>query len=323
MLILFVGLTFVSVSLAAFSTQARGAEANPRTATTRFLIVGKSKVADPQDQQQRGVEAVRKVANAARQAQPGAVVEELSENVMTIEQYRRGQAREQVDGNIFRERLRRLAEATLPQDTVVIYTHSHGCQNGFEKSQPLGGIVMDLPVRQTEHGGTLLWDEYADLLLKIPAKNVVVLTMSCFSGGFVDYLNSPAIAKRWQDRRSKESRNLILLTSQNESLTSGPILKDREVVNPFTYAVSLALKGEADGFALVDGKPAPRQTKDGKLSAGELIDFILYTTENTKSEAPRLSNTAKPKVTGSFDRSDVLFPQIQGAGQPSLSSGGR
>ena len=283
-------------------------------AATRFLNVGKSKVADPQEQQQRGILAVRRVAEAAKAAQREAIVDALTENVITIEQYRRGQTRETVTGKVFRERLRRLTEMAAPQDTVVIYTHSHGRKNGFEDSQPLGGIVMDLPVRQPEHGGALLWDEYANLLLKIPAKNVVVLTMSCFSGGLVEYLNSPPVLDRWEDRRQKEGRNLIVLTSQNERLTSGPIVKDKEVVNPFTYAVARALEGEADGFALAAGKPVPGQRKDSRLSVGEVIDFILYTTENTDSETTQRRNTARPQLTGSFDRCDVLFAQIQGPG---------
>jgi hypothetical protein len=225
-----------------------------------------------------------------------------------------GQAKEKVTGAIFRERIRRLTETARPQDTVVIYTHSHGRKNGFEDSQPLGGIVMDLPVRLPEHGGTLLWDEYANLLLEIPAKNVVVLTMSCFSGGLVDHLNSQPVLDRWKERQQKDGRNLIVLTSQNGSLTSDPIVKDGELVNPFTYAVALALGGEADGFTLAADKPVSGRPKDSKISVGEMIDFILYTTENTVSETARRTNTARPKVTGSFNRDDVLFELIQGPG---------
>ena len=313
------GLMFFGFQIAALDSQrASAAEQDGKTtgaaacaAETRFLIVGKGKIADPQEQQQRGIDAVRKVMKAVKASQPGAIVDALAENVMTIDQYRRGQAKETVSGEMFRERLRRLTETATPQDTIVIYTHSHGHKNGFEESQPLGGIVMDLPVRQPKHSGTLLWDEYANLLFKIPAKNVVVLTMSCFSGGLVEYLNSQPVLEQWKERRQKEGRNLIVLTSQNERLTSSPIVKEKEVVNPFTYAVAMALEGEADGFTLVAGKPAPGRRKDGKLTVGEMIDFILYTTENTISESTQHRNTAKPQLTGSFDRGDVLFELVE------------
>ncbi len=285
------------------------AEAPP--ATTRFLIVSKGKIADPKEQQQRGIDAVRKVMKGARTAQPDAVVDSLAESVMTIEQYRRGQAKEAVTGAIFRDRLKELIDTARPLDTVVIYTHSHGRRNGFEASRPLGGIVMDLPVRQPAHGGALLWDEYADLLLSIPAKNVVVLTMSCFSGGFVEYLDSPPVRNRWKDRCQEEGRNLIVMTSQNGQLSSDPIVKDKELVNPFTYAVAMALEGDADGFALEAGRPVPGQPEDGKISVGEMIDFILYTTENTVSETARRRNFARPQLAGSFNRSDVLFERVR------------
>ena len=273
---------------------------------TYFLIVGKGKVADPTKQQKRGQVAVSMVADAVRDSRPGIVVDAIAERVMTIAQYRREGAREKVTGAIFKERLEKLAATATPEDTVVIYTHSHGHRNGFEKSQPLGGIVMDLPVRQPKHRGTLLWDEYVDLLLKIPAKNVVVLTMSCFSGGLVEYLNSPQVKEQWKNRREEEGRSLIVLTSQNKDLLSVPIVKDGELINPFTSAVAKALSGEADGFRLPGGHPTQPGKKDGKLTVGEMIDFVLHTTENAVSEVPRRGNNAKPQWTGSFDRGDVL-----------------
>ena len=272
-----------------------------------FLIVSKPTVINPPEMQERGVTAVRRIAAAVRKFQPDIVVDALAETVMTKEQYRRGEAKEKVTRDVFKERLERLAATTTAQDTVIIYTHSHGHRNGFEKSQPLGGIVMDLPVRRTGHHGALLWNEYAKLLLDIPAKNVIVLTMSCFSGGFIEYLNSPEVRNRWNNRRQKQGRNFIVLTSQNKDRQSPPIVKDGEVINPFTLAVAKAFGGEADGFRLTGGKPVEPRSGDGRLTAGELIDYILYTTENTVSEAARRRNIAKPQLTGSFDRGDVMI----------------
>jgi len=48
--------------------------------------VGKGKVADPPSLQQRGVVAVRKVAEAARKSGPEVVVDALAESVMTKRQ---------------------------------------------------------------------------------------------------------------------------------------------------------------------------------------------------------------------------------------------
>jgi hypothetical protein len=274
---------------------------------THFLIVGKGKIADPFQQQQRGIDAVHRVAEAAKSIQPEAKVEALAEKVMTVAEYRGGLVKESVDGAIFRAQLDRLVQTATPRDTVIIYTHSHGLRNGFESAQPLGGLVMDLPVLRPEHGGALLWDEYAELLLKIPARNVVVLTMSCFSGGLVEYLDSPAVSPRWKMRWQEEGRNLVVLTSQNKELTSAPIAIGGEIINPFTYAVSSALRGEADGFAVTEMPSIAKQPKDYQVSIGEFVDFILHTTENLTSEHPGHRNTAKPQLTGSFRRDEILY----------------
>lgn len=288
--------------LAAFTVQGMqspglAADAPPISPRTYFLIVGKSRVADPIELQERSAAAVQKVAKAAGKCCPGATVDALAERVMTPDQYRRGQVPETVTGAIFRERLRKLAEIAAPQDTVVVYTHSHGLRNGFEKSQPLGGIVFDLPIQRPEHGGAILWDEYADLILNIPARNVVVLTMSCYSGGLVEYLDSPTVRGRWEDRSHKEGRNLVVLTSQSEDLTSEPILKQGEAINPFTHAVVGALEGTVHGPTIITGQP----------TIGAWIDSIRDATRNTPSESVQRPNTARPALTGSYDREDFLF----------------
>lgn len=279
----------------------------PTAPRTHVLVVSKPLVVDPVEMQKRGADAVRMVADAAGTSWPEARIDPLAEDVMTTGQFRGGQVTEKVTGAIFRERVQTLATAVAPHDTVIIYTHSHGRRDGFEEAQPLGGIVVDLPVRRPSHGGTLLWDEYADLILEIPARNVIVLTMSCFAGGLVEYLESEPVRQRWQDRREKEGRNLIVLTSQNKDLTSEPIVRGRQLVNPFTVAVARALAGAADGFRLVDGRPGTPGPEDGAITAGELIDFVLDTTATVVSEMPRRPNTAQPCVTGSYRRDDVLL----------------
>jgi len=68
----------------------------------------------------------------------------------------------------------------------------------------------------------------------------------------------------------------------------------------------LALLGEADGFELIDGQPVKNGRKDGAVTVGEFVDYLLRTTATTASEAPRRKNNARPQVTGSFDRNDAL-----------------
>jgi hypothetical protein len=196
---------------------------------------------------------------------------------------------------------------------VIIYTHTHGTEGGLDESHPPGGMVLDPGPQKIKGGAIFKWERYAEFILAIPAKNVVIMTMSCFSGSLIEHLRSPKVRDRWKDRRQREGRNFIVLTSQNKKLKSPPILKDREIINPFTYAVIKAIAGEADGFRLVNRKPDRSGCKDGKLTLGELTDFILYTTKCVVSDSPLHGNTADPQLAGSFDPEDVLLVSAKDA----------
>lgn len=293
------------------------AAARPRTSGPRtyLLAVGKGMIVDPPRMQALAATSIRNVASGVKTFQPLVEVVELAEGVYTKEQYQRGEVKEKVTIPIVRERLKRLGKEATAQDTVLIYTHCHGRKAGFEEVQPLGGLVLDLPVRRTMHRGTLLWNEYAELFLRIRARNVLVLTMSCFSGGLIEYLNRPKVKALWKDRREKEGRNFLVLTSQNKDKKSPPIARGGEVINPFTYALSKAFAGEADGFRLERGKPVKGGKPDGKLTVGEVVDYVLYATENTKSERSWMKNIAKPQVTGSYHRDDVLLSRGETSGK--------
>lgn len=269
---------------------------------TYLLAFGKALVVDPPWMQQLAVDSVRRVAAAARSASPESQIEALTEEVMTRAQLMSGAVKPRLSGALFKARLAALARTASEEDTVVIYTHTHGRAAGFEPDQPLGGLVLDLPQRAPAHRGTTLWSELAELILALPARNVIVATMACFSGGLIDYLDRPAVRRRWSDR-SGEGRNLVVLTSQSSVLPSSPIVKDGERINPFTYTVVKMLGGQADGFALEEGRPA-RSAADGALTIGELVDYVLFTTKNVPSEVGR--NTAEPRVGGTFDREQVL-----------------
>jgi poly(3-hydroxybutyrate) depolymerase len=272
---------------------------------THVLAVGKARFVDPPQQQKRAVDAVRKVTEATSRLGPRVLADSLSEKVMTREQFLRGEANERVTGSVFLARLRQLAETTGPQDTVIIYTHTHGVKRGVANPNSPGGIVLDPPFLRFGHRGVLTWDEYVEHILRIPAKNVVVLTMSCFSGGLVHYLESPTVRAQWEHRQ-QEGRNLVVLTSQDNDTVSPPIVVDRELVNPFTRAVATAFEGGADGFDAAGAEPGKKGTADGIMTIGELIDCALYNTEHTPSESSKRPNTARPQITGAFNREAVL-----------------
>lgn len=275
-------------------------------ARTLFLAFGKSKAVDPERMQQRAIDAVMKVTQAAARFQPSILCDPLTEDIMTRQQFLTRQNDLAVSGDILRGKLDQLTETVTTNDTVIIYSHSHGTKGQSADKPQTAGLVLDPGPFERDGSAIFRWDEYADRILAIPAKNVVVLTMACYSGLLSESLNAPHLRSLWENRR-REGRSFIVLTSQNSELQSPPIVKNRELINPFTYAVAEALDGQADGFFLKDGIPGAPQHKDGRLTAGELIDFILYKTESTASEYPPRKNIAKPTVTGSYDRNAVIL----------------
>lgn len=290
------------------SGRAKALEPGParQTDAPHFLVVCKAKAIDPLGLQQRGISSCNRLASVAATI-PRATIDLLTDPLLTPEKIRTGQVDQRVSIDVFRKRLQNLASVSTPSSTVLIYTHTHGRREPKTEWAPPAGIVVDLPALDPIRAGTLPWAEYADLLLAIPAKNVVVLTMACYSGGLIEALHAPERAHRWRDRHKQENRNFVVLTAQNSTDLSEPIVIDGETINPFTFAIAQGLKGRADGFTIGPHQKPEYGPKDGHLTIGEWIDFVLLMTEQTRSESPRRPNTAKPQVTGSFDRSDLLL----------------
>ena len=125
-------------------------------AKTYLLAYGKARVIDPVGMQRIGQSAIRLVAESARKTSKGISIDALSEAVMTREQFLSGEVKAKLSGALFKRRLKALAKKVGSRDTVLIYTHTHGRRAGFERSQPLGGLVLDLPKLKPEHRGTTL-----------------------------------------------------------------------------------------------------------------------------------------------------------------------
>jgi hypothetical protein len=255
-----------------------------------FFTFSKAKFGDPLPQQQRASDAVGMIKNEIEKTIEPLNTVMIQELIMTREEYM--QDPENIEllvtrGSIIEE-FNHFKNSLSSDDTIIIYSHTHGREKDADLDDPEGGILVDLPVQNIEHRGRLVWSEYANLILDLPAKNVIVLTMSCFSGGLIKYLDSPEVKPLWENRLS-EGRNFIAMSSQNESLLSGPVEINGELINPFTYALKQAFSGEADGYV--------NQISNGKIDLNEFTNFVIDTTKSTQWA----NNTADPKMTGSFD----------------------
>jgi hypothetical protein len=216
-----------------------------------FFAFGVAAPDDPQGQKDLLVDQVGKVLSSAV-AGPGVTATEVLVGAA------------EVSPAIVRAKLWEYQQTLQGADTFVIYSHGHGGAKGL-------ALAFD-----KTPSDLLRWQEYADLLLSLPAKNVVVFTMACHSGALADVLKQEPFASRWLGR-SKSGRSFVVLTAvasdETATATDGRIGDPSAIGNPFTFAVRTAIDGQADGFA----GTASAGSGDGWTSLRELVDYVVFT----------------------------------------------
>ncbi|MBU6375709.1 MAG: hypothetical protein KGQ59_06920 [Bdellovibrionales bacterium] len=210
------------------------------------LALASARPDDPPMMRERGQRSAQMVLMAAKQRFPRAFSYNLIEH---------GSGRHTEFGSSFKEALRALSAELRTDDTVILYTHSHGTPQG---------LLVD---------GRLSWRDYGEALLSLPAKNVIVFTMSCFSGGLVDYFRS--VRSRWEGR-ALEGRGFLVISAQNASRSAGPVTIGREKMNGLPFAVAQALQF-ADGYS---GRP-----RDGVLDFDEFSEFVYAVSRSVGSNS--------------------------------------
>jgi hypothetical protein len=156
-----------------------------------------------------------------------------------------------------------ITQEMTASDMYVQYSSGHGYQ---------GGLAVGVTDEQV-----------VSAVLGMPARELVVFTMACFSGGIVDAFNQQK--STWQNWQS-QGRTLFVLTSSTADVESqtGPGTDPDEPNGPdgsagsaFGFALWKALSGEADGFE--DG------VKDGFVSLAEIRDYTTWrTSQDTSSQ---------------------------------------
>lgn len=262
--------------------------AEPDGGARVFFGFNKSKPDELPAMQQRGYDAVQQVG---ARLEPAGFETHLLQSPIGTEKPGPSVSCEMVCA-----RLQKWSSTMDTNDIIVIYSHTHGLKTDVNRA---GGLLLGRS--QPENPLVLSWPDYAEQLLNLPAKTVVVLTMACHSGALVDYLNTDEKTKSLWQTRKESGRNFLVITSQDAESLSNPRQIDGEVINPFTYAVRKALEGKADGYR----KGGTYGQPDGKITLGELADFIPdETREHTRTGDE--SNDPKPRITGSFDPETVI-----------------
>lgn len=224
----------------------------------------------------------------------------MQEHVRSLDDYLADPTPFLVTSEIIDAKLEGYAGTFDLDDVVIVYSHTHGVRS--VPGDHLGGLVLDDPGTGAQPDGWYAWSEYADRILDLPARTVVILTMSCFSGGLVNYLENHAASRaRWEDRAS-QGRDFLVITSQNATSESSPRPIDGTVINPFTYAVVKAFEGAADGYRSGEDSVEP----DGVMTLEELVSFVVDETRKHTS-VQDAENDPDPQVTGSYRSETVLF----------------
>ncbi len=226
---------------------------------------------DPAFQIHFGVDQTRKVAEAVGRLHPEYVLDvELDPMVMEIA--------------ILKETLDRLTYVLGPEDTFLLYIHSHGV--------PLG---LRLDYHERGRNSVYPWEDFAEAILRLPARTVIVFVMACHAGHLASAMLR--LSHKWEGKRNDQDQNLLVFTSVAENQISHATnfhTAPDAIGNPFTYAVRTALAGAGDG--ILDG------VKDNDTSFEELVQYILLTTRE-KSRA----QFKRPQFVGEYLPHAILW----------------
>ncbi len=182
----------------------------------------------------------------------------------------------QVNGSQIRTLWREIARDMTDSDMFVQYSSGHGYSTGLAV-----GVT---------------YDEIRDNAMAYPAKEIIIFTMACKSGGLVNSFNRRKSEwERWAD----QGRTLLVMASSpvNENSSTGPGSDPEEPNAPygsagsaFGHALWKSLIGHADGY--IDG------VKDGYLDLEEIIAYTTWKTERVGGH--------RPVVTGTFQGNLVM-----------------
>lgn len=161
----------------------------------------------------------------------------------------------------------RLGQAMTENDMFVQYSSGHGSPTGLAVG--------------------VSYDDIKNNALNLRAKEIVIFTMACYSGGLVESFNRDRA--RWENWAS-QGRTLLVMSSSTRSQTSstGPGRDGDEPNGPsgsagsaFGHALWKSLIGYSDGY--LDG------VKDGYIALDEIVEFSKAKTRQIGGHDPQIT----------------------------------
>jgi len=191
--------------------------------------------------------------------------------------------------------LRSFLKKPAKDDIVLIYFACHGAP---DPERPSDVYLLTHDTDPKDIAGTALPMREIDLSLKekLLAQRVVILADTCHSaaiGGGIGRrsgVDHSAVVNRYLQEVSQANSGVALLTSAAANEVSFEDEKWDGGHGVFTHYLLKGMKGDADGYST-------KQPKDGKVTAGELFDYVR---ENVERET---GNQQHPSLgTNAFDR---------------------
>lgn len=178
----------------------------------------------------------------------------------------------QVSGSAIKNKWQEISSLETADDMYLQYSSGHGHQGGLE-------VGVD-------------YSEIIDSALAMPAKEVVIFTMACFSGSLVDAFNDAR--SRWSDYQSRGKTLFVMASSRADEVSSTgpgtdpdqPNGPDGSAGSAFGHSLWKALIGYAD-------KTEQGGNGDGIVTLDEITKYVVADTE--------LEGGHTPVFTGSYD----------------------
>lgn len=159
-------------------------------------------------------------------------------------------------------------------DMYVQYSSGHGYEGGLA-----AGVTHDEIVENT---------------LSLPAKEIIIFTMACYSGTLIDAFNKRK--SEWENFQSQGKTLLVISSSQSSELSSTgpgtdsdePAGQDGTAGSAFGHALWKSLIGYADGY--VDG------VKDDYITLGEIVAYSKWKTQQVGGHTPSIAGSYNPHL---------------------------
>jgi hypothetical protein len=182
---------------------------------------------------------------------------------------------DQVNGDAIKQQWKTLQGEMKSNDMYLQYSSGHGYQGGLE-----AGVT---------------YDDIINGVLGMPAQELVVFTMACYSGGLVDAFDQAK--DRWSNFQQQGKTLFVMASSKaDEESSTGPGTDPDEPNGPdgsagsaFGHSLWKALIGYAD-------KAAGGGNGDGYVTLGEIVKYVVADTQQEGSQTPVYTGAYDPNL---------------------------